>query len=197
MKKLIVLLSATLLGCLPFAVSAEGGYFGASFGSTEIVLDGVSAGAGTTIDDEDSGYKIYGGYNVNENFALEGGYVDFGEVSLNAPTGAQFTVAGTLLQSLVNINATSSGDAFTFAGVGKMNLGGASIFGKVGLAMWDTETTSNIAALNGSDDGTDVFFGFGVDVPVMDTLVARFEYEMYELGDDEVDMMSLGLHLAF
>lgn len=53
MKKFIVFLSATLLGCLSFAAFAEGGYLGASFGYTEVVLDGVSAGAGTTLDDKD------------------------------------------------------------------------------------------------------------------------------------------------
>ena len=63
--------------------------------------------------------------------------------------------------------------------------------------MADSETTSPLAVLNSSDDGTDLFFGFGVDVDIIEGLVARFEYEMYELDKDEVDMMSLGLHMAF
>ena len=188
-----------LLGLLvvPFAASAEGGYVGVSIGSVEVALDNITAGSGTTIDDETSGHKIYGGYNVDENFGLEFAYVDFGDVTLNAPTGAQFTSSGVLLVALVDINMTSSADAFTAAAVGRVDLGMASLFGKLGLAMWDSETTSPLAVLNSSDDGTDLFFGFGVDVDIIEGLVARFEYEMYELDKDEVDMMSLGLHMAF
>jgi OOP family OmpA-OmpF porin len=197
MKRLLTTLAMLSAFTLPVAVHAEGGYLGVSFGSTEVDFDALTPGAGTTLDDEDSGYKIYGGYNLNENFALEGGYVDFGESTLTAPTGAQFTLAGVLLQATTDINVTASSDAFTFAGVGKMDVGIGNIFGKLGLAMWDSETTSNIAALNTTDDGTDLFFGFGIDIGVTEALVARFEYEMYELDDDEVDMMSLGLHVAF
>ena len=197
MKKLSTLLATLCVISLPFGVHAEGAYFGASFGSTEVDFGQLTVGAGTTLDDEDSGYKIYGGYNLSDNFALEGGYVDFGESTLTAPTGAQFTLAGVLFPTPTDINMTAIADAFTFAGVGKMDVGIGNIFGKLGLAMWDSETTSNIAVLNGTDDGTDLFFGFGIDVGVTEALVARFEYEMYELDDDEVDMMSLGLHVAF
>ena len=197
MKKLSTLLATLCVISLPVGVHAEGAYFGASFGSTEVDFGQLTVGAGTTLDDEDSGYKIYGGYNLSDNFALEGGYVDFGESTLTAPTGAQFTLNGVLLQATTDINLTASADAFTFAGVGKMDVGIGNIFGKLGLAMWDSETTSNIAALNTTDDGTDLFFGFGIDIGVTEALVARFEYEMYELDDDEIDMMSLGLHVAF
>jgi len=197
MKRLLTTLVMLSAFTLPFGVQAEGGYLGASFGSTEVDLDAITPGAGTTLDDEDSGYKIYGGYNLNENFALEGSYVDFGEIAMIAPTGAQFIASGVLLQATTDINLSASSDAFTFAGVGKMDVGIGNIFGKLGLAMWDSETTSNIAAFNTTDDGTDLFFGFGIDIGVTEALVARFEYEMYELDDDEVDMMSLGLHVAF
>src|ERR1700690_2075964 len=83
----------------PFAMADDAGlgwYGGLSIGQSRAKIDderisNTLLGAGftsTTITDDnrDTGYKLFGGYKVNKNFALEGGYFDLGKFGFTATT---------------------------------------------------------------------------------------------------------------
>ncbi|MFT3859689.1 MAG: outer membrane beta-barrel protein [Aquabacterium sp.] len=54
-------------------------YIGGTIGQSKISVDFPG------FDETDTGYKIYGGYQINPNFALELGYANFGEASHSFP----------------------------------------------------------------------------------------------------------------
>ena len=170
------------------------GYVGLSLGSTEVNFKNVQTAAGATLDGEDSAFKIFGGVNLHENFALEGSYIDFGEAVLTMPFGSVLTVNGV---SVVSIGATgvakSTADALALAGVVKGDVGIAEFFFKGGMHRWESEFTSNFSNVaNSSTDGFDLFFGLGANIEVNDAFAIRLEFENYTLENDDIDVMTLG-----
>src|SRR5450759_3622892 len=90
----------------PFAVADDSGWYGGvNIGRSRAKIDDpkitsilLGAGLNTTSiteDNRDTGYKLFGGYKFNRNFAVEGGYFDLGRFSFIANT-ATTVPAGTL-----------------------------------------------------------------------------------------------------
>src|SRR5262245_45370631 len=72
------LLGAGLLAGALGAAQAEGLYIGGNVGQSDYranIGGAINGGSG------DTGYKLYGGYDFNRYFAVEGGYFDLGRVS--------------------------------------------------------------------------------------------------------------------
>src|SRR5450759_2749828 len=81
----------------PFAVADDSGWYGglnigqsrAKIDDARITSNLLGAGFTTTSindDNHDTGYKLFGGYKFNRNFALEGGYFDLGRFGFTATT---------------------------------------------------------------------------------------------------------------
>ena len=84
-------ISAALAAILPaffFAFSAPaaaqdaGWYIGAAYGMTSFDLDTTGI-TNPTVDDSDSGFKIYGGFQFNKHLGAEVGYVDAGKATFS------------------------------------------------------------------------------------------------------------------
>ena len=201
------LLCAICVLLITFNVNAEekGFYVGGSVGYTsldtlsESSINSTLATSGITatssVDDNDLGWKIFGGYNINKYFGLELAYVDLGEADANitvtAPTAA-------------TVNATAEGDGFTIAGIARYPVSEQfDVFGKVGAFVWDTEVTASVAsgattaAISAGDNGTDVMFGFGAEYEIANNFGIRAEWERYKLNGDDADLFSLGLEYDF
>lgn len=156
--------------------------------------DGITAT--TSIDDSDMGWKLFGGYQVNPNFALELGYVDLGEISMDVTVTAP--VAGTA-------SAGIEIDGFALSGLGILPIGDRfGVFGRVGLYAWDGNadmdvTISGVGTVSLSEDadGTDIFFGLGAKYDFTDNLGARVEWERYDIDGDDVDLISGSLVFSF
>ena len=119
----------------PALAQDMGFYAGLSFGQSSADVD--CAGA-TSCDEEDTAWKIFGGYQFNRHLAVELGYTDLGEFSASAP-GASFTVEAT---------------AFEVSAVGMLPLGDKfSVFGRIGMYKADTDATATLGALSGSASG--------------------------------------------
>lgn len=146
---------------------------------------GVSIGSfdGEVVNGSDTGWKIFGGYQLNQNLALEVSYVDLG------------TVKETFLGS--TFRAEQSGIAGVIVGSAPINKQ-FSFFGKIGLFLWDADIKfTNVLLFSGSesDSGTDITYGVGLKYDFNKRVGVRAEWDHYE--DDIGDLLSVGVSFNF
>lgn len=187
---------AAILPAFAFAFSAPataqdaGWYIGGAYGMTSFDIDttGVTS---PTVDDSDTGFKIYGGFQFNKHLGAEIGYVDAGKA----------TFSGSAIPSL-GIGAFSGQyeiTAITFAAVGTLPLNESfALFAKAGLAAWDATASASIAGFTGTadDSGTDLLYGIGARYNLNKNWGITLEYEAVD-AESTVSMTSVGLRYKF
>ena len=190
MKKLLVLIFTIVflsISSLAIAGKDSGIYIGGSLGNTSLDVAIAEAGEGFSFDDNDMGYKIFAGYNFGLvpmfDFAIEGSYVDFGEISTALPD--PFT-------DDLDFGVT----AYDLFGVACYNIGPIGVFGKVGHVWWDGEiSSSDIGSFDTSDN--DMAYGIGVRFQ-FSSIAVRAEYEKFDIDSDvDLDFFSVGLSWTF
>jgi len=164
-----------------------GAFVGGSIGTTryDICDQLVSAGA-TSCDDQNTGFKIFGGYKFNRYLAVEGGYVDFGKMY------AYSTGPGINTDVLVN--------AYYVSGILAVPVAGrASLFGKAGGEFWEGEVNgaSPTASARATDSGTGLMYGAGASFDLSDNVGLRGEWERYDVDGNDVDLVSVGIEFMF
>lgn len=187
---------AGLLGASTMAMAQTDGrmYAGVGFGQAsvdgfcDVVRDEFAVFGGTvaSCDEKDTAFKVFLGYRVNPNFAIEGSYFSYGEAS----------AAGTLVG--VPVRATGDATAFGVAALGILPLGNRfSLFGKVGILMTDFKFTvaGGGFSTSASEDETGLHYGFGAMFDITPNFGIRAEWERND--ELEADMMSLGLQVRF
>jgi len=80
MKKII--LGAAIAMAATAGAHAEGIYVGVAAGGTHASFD---CDPGVSCDKSDTGFKLFGGYKLTENVAVEGHYADFGKFEASVP----------------------------------------------------------------------------------------------------------------
>lgn len=178
----VAFLSAFVLAGVSLPVSAD--WYGAiSLGKTELNEEVCGGLAGCTEDLKDTGWKLAAGKQLNTNAAVEFGYVDLGDASASA-AGATCTVeADGFHASLVGSLPTTNQFSFT---------------GRVGLFRWDAGgVCSGAFSASGSDSGTDLTFGVGMRYDMTKTVGLRAEWDRFDVDEDDVDMLSLGVVFQF
>jgi len=170
------------------ASAKNGFYVGGSFGQTSLKINDLDLGLDSfDFSANDTSYKIIVGYRFMGFFAVEGSYVNFGQLADSTPNGGE----------PVNIQADLKGyDAFA---VGMLPLGIIDIFAKAGFVSWDADIRSaigDIIALD-TDSGTDLVFGIGAQVRFKG-LAVRGEVEYFDIADaDSVYLISVGATFTF
>ena len=160
---------------------------------------------GVSIDDGDTGYRVFVGKQFMPHLAVELGYADLGEIDVNVD-GDALDVPAFLQQLADNVPVAPSGitiDAVSEWTFADFNMEGdwaekLSVHGRLGVFMWETEVSYTDAGVTYSndDDGTDIRFGVGAGWKFNENFSARFDYEMYSATTD-VDMISLGAVYSF
>ena len=196
-------------------ISQAGVYVGASAGSAgydscnQFNSDAQALGlTDTSCDDNDTGGKLFGGYQFNPNFAVEGAYYDLGSISgeVHGLVNEQ-TSLGTLprlVQANINVKVTG----FGLAAVGVAPVGGSfALFGKLGGFFWniDTRTSINNVEESFSGNGVGLLTGIGASYQFSKSVSARVEYElMKDVGDSEdttgkgdISLVSVGIAVHF
>lgn len=164
---------AALVAATP-AIASEG-FVGASLG----VMDVEEDAGGLSFSDTPAAYKVFGGFNFNDNFGLELSYVSTLE-------DAEDTVAG--------IPVEVSLDAFVLRGVGAIQTSDKfSILGSVGYWDGDFEASGAGVAGSGSDDG--ITLGLGGKYR-FDTVSIRGEIEWFD-SDISIWTVLLGIQVNF
>jgi opacity protein-like surface antigen len=144
---------------------ATGFYVGGDFGQTDV--EDV---------DEDTSWKILGGYQVNRTFAVELGYANLFDKRVS---GIDVEVTA---WDLVGVASFPLGDRF-------------SVFGKLGFAMWEAKVNAGVLG-SAKDDGTDLTFGAGLQYDVSRNLGIRGQWQRYDV-DADADLLSIGLIYRF
>lgn len=202
-KNLLLLALTAALGATSAQAADTGFYIGGSFGQSQISdfsgsdLDSELATLGitstTTTDDSDSGWKVFAGYKIMKNLAVEGSYTNLGEAT--ARTVVTTPLAGTF-------NTTLEFESWSISAVGILPLNDQfSLFARLGLNVWSldgsTTGTGSGSAVTTGDDGADVVYGLGASYNFSQNLSLRGEWERYDFDGSDVDLLSVGLAWAF
>ncbi len=191
--------AAAMASALALSTPASAGFFdftlapylGASAGQSSA---DITCPAGTSCDDSDSAWKVYGGLEVNEYLSMEVGYIDLGKVGYSgAKTGSRETNGMTL--QLVGTYALNP--SITLIGRGGMNI-------------LNTEVNGTIAGTPNNNTGdTDIVWsaGLGAQYNFTQSLGLRMEWERYfktgspslngGTGEADIDLLSAGLVFKF
>ena len=202
-------LAALAVIASPFAMADDSGWYaGANVGQSRAKIDDaritsslLGGGLATTsIDDNDrdTGYKLFGGYKINKNFALEGGYFDLGRFGFTATTLPAGTLSGKIKLNGLNLDA-----------VGILPISEKfSAFGRLGMnyaqAKDSFSGTGAVAVLdpNPSKREANYKFGLGLQYDFTQSLGMRLEAERYRINDavgnkGDIDLLSVGLVYRF
>ena len=188
----------TLVGALvgsSFALAGAahadtGLYVGASLGETTFKdSEGFPTEGGTAhvhIDENDTSYKLYGGYMILPFLGIEGGYVDFGDVSKNF--------------NGLNAKLDVSADGWEAFVLGDLPLGPLDLFAKAGVLSYDAKVKGKVnGGTVASDSDSDEVGAYGVGAAVgLGALKIRAEYTMYDVNNiDDLYMISAGVTYHF
>jgi OOP family OmpA-OmpF porin len=203
-----------LLGCAamnsPFAMADDSfWYIGGNIGQSKAKIDDARIsdqllGTGfssVSISDNktDTGFKLFGGYQLNKNFALEAGYFDLGNFGYTATTVPAGTLSGSIKLQGLNFDAVGMlpvADKF-------------SVFARLGLqyAQAKDEFTSSPAVPvptdpNPSKSAASYKVGLGAQYDFTQSLGMRLEAERYRINDavgnkGDIDLYSVGLIYRF
>jgi OOP family OmpA-OmpF porin len=138
----------------------------------DLIALGVT-GLASSGDDNATAYKLQVGYQINQNLAVEGGYVDGGKFSYNATATAPNTP--------ITANAKATG--WNLVAVGILPLDNQfSALGKIGIADVRTSATATIAGVSasGSASKTDLAYGLGAKYDVTNAVFLRGDWDSYK-----------------
>lgn len=180
-KTLIPLAALGTLAFLPFAASAGGApdqpgiYLGGGVGYDRIEGEDFT-GNGDDLDDSRVAYKGLAGFRLNQIFAIEGQYINFG----TAEDG----------DNRVKADGWTAGAVATLPMFEYVHP-----YAKAGMLFWDAD--GRFGGVSASDDGSDFTYGVGARFSMTDNLGLRLEYERFEMSDIDVDMASANIQFDF
>lgn len=193
--------SLVLIAAAPFAASmgaqaqtaGSTGFYG-GLGIGRASTDTPSAGFVGAKDEHSTAWKLFGGYQLNQHFALEGGYVDLGKASVHGgPPG--IPPFGTL-----------DSQAWQGSVVGSLPINQQfALTGKLGIARTNTDVFSNIGGtpFAATDKNTAATYGLGARYDLTKTVALRGEWERFRIGTtglggkSDVNMFSLNAIMKF
>ena len=160
-----------------------GWYLGGGVGQFNAQIDDVDD-VDATVDDwdnDDTAYKVFAGYRMNNFLAFELDYINLGE-----PSGS--VVPGMNLDAAV--------DGFAPYVVGTIPLGNwFEVYGRLGYYFYDA-TVGVENEIDGraefDEESEDLVYGAGIGAKIGEKLNVRFEYERFDLqGVDDADSLWL------
>jgi OOP family OmpA-OmpF porin len=166
------------------ADEAMGFYAGVGIGQGSIEDDGID------FDEDDTGFKVFGGYQFNQYFAAELSYADFGNPD------------DSFGQAKLEIEA----EQVSAAAVGTYAFNEYfGVMGRLGLSYVDASERISFAGttvLDFDDNTTDFSYGIGLWAAPMKNFLLRLEYEKTRAGlddfaSDDVDLSLLSLSTVY
>lgn len=216
-----------LAGMMPVAQAAQPGfYIGGLYGQADkqIDIDGFNTYAATvvypnpvvqltvesmtaTLDTSDSGYGFFAGYRFNTHFAVEGGYVDVGNVSYRANVRGNIT--GIPTDAVTNVDTETAGITVSALGVWPLSYRW-EVYGRAGalfssndFRLFYDDVEQNPRRDQFSENDVDLLAGIGTSFSFFEIYDVRLEYQrIFDAGDKttgeaDTDVISLGVTVVF
>lgn len=203
------LVALTILASSMALADDSGWYGGVSAGRSAATIDdaritnGLSAQglATSSMEDRDrdnGGYKIFGGYQLNRNFAVEGGYFDLGQFGFTSNTTPAGTLNGNIRLKGLNLDVVG-----TLPMTDKF-----SLIGRAGVTYADAQDsfvgTGAVQVTNPNPSAREGNYklGLGLQYAFTEKLAMRLEAERYRVNDavgnnGHIDLVSVGLIYRF
>lgn len=214
MKKLVMSLAvaSALISTQSFATDTKlvGPYAGVELGYSKVESDAQSTansllnevgGAVTVTQDTSVAIgRLFGGYNINENVAVELGYIRTGDVSQRASG-----VAGNSVPYTASADVSVSGVDYSILLRPSIASGWNGLFGRVGGHYLEASADYSITAIgsasgNISNKGSGFLVGLGYETSIADNVGFRAGYTHYSnlAGDDGyANVFSIGVLRKF
>lgn len=175
MRKTLLSLVVVAVLAAPAAATETGFYVGAGLGVSSVDMRDFNPDyAGLRFEDDELGFKLFGGFRLLKYFALEASYVDFGNVKAweggNIQVYAEANV-GISMWSGYAVGLVPVSDKVDF-------------FGKLGYASYDVDSnaTASGETEDRSDSGSDLAYGLGVNF-LFKKFGARIECDWLKIPD--------------
>ncbi|MEA3250745.1 MAG: porin family protein [Pseudomonadota bacterium] len=190
------LTTSALVAAAPSVLAADAGeglYLGIGTGFSSLKNDNddvdnfIESGVEDfDIDDDDTVFKGFVGYEFNPYFATEVFYSDLGKTRLEGNDGA---------------NTDLESSAYGVSAVGQLPITSwFTAFAKAGIAKWETDVDGNLGGLSADledQDGTDPVYGVGAQLN-FDPFLVRAEYERYDFDSDyKIDTLTASVGWRF
>jgi len=209
--KITLAIAATL--ALATAPTYAQWYAGASVGKSDITFDNAAQSdqfldlgfpnPGTVSSTRDTGYRVFGGYQLHKYIAVEAGYVDLGKfdfrTDVSPPPGS--------------LSGSTRISGFELSALGLLPIGDkVTAFARVGALAGETKTaytgTGSIQVLIGGEtqkrSSTQLVYGAGLSYAINNRLAVRGEWSKYTKlgnvltgGQTDANLYSLGLVYRF
>lgn len=143
------------------------------------------SGISSTSNSNSTGYKAMLGYQMNPNFAMEGGYMDMGSLGYNA----------TFTGGNIGIDSRITGFNFSTVGLAPINYQ-LSAFGKLGytLGTVTAKGSSGGTTVSLSQDKSSIGMGIGGLYSLTPNVGLRAEWErLYS----DINLLSFGIQVKF
>jgi len=184
----------------------QGWYVGGSIGQSKADnagscsdLSGIfNPGFACSSNDTSTGWKLFGGYQVNKYFAVEGAYVDLGEFKISA--------SGTVAAIPATASGSDKATGFSLDAVGTLPISEQfGLLARIGIFAWtlDASATASGGGIPGGSastqdkpTGTGLDFGVGAKYDFARNFGVRAEYQRFQsIGNDntgksDVDLIS-------
>ncbi len=187
-------------------------YVGGSVGKSDIKFDNAAqsdqfldlgfTNPSTVSNTKDTGYRVFGGYQLHKYIAIEGAYVDLGRFSFRTDVTPKGSLTG-----------STRIDGFELSALGTLPIGDRfGLFARVGAFAAQTKTSytggGSIETLIGGDNqkkrSTELVYGAGAMYNINQNLSVRGEWSRYEKlgniytgGRTDANLYSLGLVYRF
>ena len=162
-----------------------------------------------SFDAKDSSYGFVVGWRLSEHIALEGGYMDLGDVSYRDRSTGLFDNTPPAENWAQNVETSTSGITFSALGILPLSYRW-EVFLRGGVMISNSEESVFITdgvgseKLRATQSGFDLFAGAGVSFSIAEIYNLRLEYgRVFDAGDDstldeaDVDMATLNVTVSF
>ncbi len=188
MKKI---LTGLVTLAITFQATAETGFYGGlSLGSTDNQSKGSASGTSfgeefiytSKLSGNSTSYSIRGGYQFHENFSVELGHYEYGKVTYDYVDDFDDSI-----KDKVDTHSNNLGVKGIWPITELLTLNAS-----IGIAKWVFDVNSTDSSLPGevdkfSEDGTDMYYGAGVEYHINNSLSIGLEYSSLSMkwGESE------------
>ncbi len=151
-------------------------YFDAAYGRAQVDDDTLDV----AVADDTNAWRIGAGFDFGNNIAVEAGYLSLGD-----------------LEDSVDIGPfDGETDGFTVSARFQMPITQAlSASARVGGFFWESRLAGPLATFRA--DGEDLYYGVSLDARLSRNLTLSGEWDRFEFGDSEADVLFAGLRYSF